>query len=354
VPWLASSTDTLCEEDWFSATCQQRSEDQLSTAEERPASTRTRRAEEGGGPLPRVFEVWQQVGGRSQFFCRGRCVTGPRIDFGYHTCLWGSILLPTLVYFVFCSGWLAEHVSPALPILTAVVFALTIVLLLLTACTDPGIIPRRGLQACVEGLEDEVASVTGARSVALDVLAAMISDTSDPPPVLLTPEEIDQGFRWCRTCKVIRPPRASHCADCDNCVLMQDHHCPFVHNCVGQRNYAFFSGFLTSVCCLGVSVAVGMALFFMHSSKVDDGTPYLSLPVLATLLIVIGAPTVVMLVGGVALMSFHTWLAFRGRTTREVLTGRVTGDGQTLFHPRGPSLLHARERVSSDISSMVV
>ena len=50
--------------------------------------------------------------------------------------------------------------------------------------------------------------------------------------------------RKCSTCNIYRPPGASHCATCDNCVLEFDHHCGFVSNCIGKRNHRHFYLFL--------------------------------------------------------------------------------------------------------------
>lgn len=41
-----------------------------------------------------------------------------------------------------------------------------------------------------------------------------------------------------------QPLRARHCRECRRCVRRYDHHCPWMENCVGERNHPLFVAYL--------------------------------------------------------------------------------------------------------------
>lgn len=208
--------------------------------------------------------------------------------------------------------------------------------LILTSSTDPGILPRHSLQLAVPGLEEEVAKF-------IDLPLPSLDDVTSAPIQALTEAQIAAGFKWCSTCKVIRPPKCSHCKDCDNCVLRFDHHCPFVNNCIGQRNYGFFWAFLLSTACLGFTVIAGFWIFFRTGDIKDS---LIQGPMLYIILSLVGPPTIILQTGVLALLGFHGWLTCRGRTTREVLKGKAAQQRHSFFAARGPSLVPSTSRVN--------
>lgn len=50
----------------------------------------------------------------------------------------------------------------------------------------------------------------------------------------------------CATCVTPKPARSKHCKICDVCVSKLDHHCIWIRGCVGEHNYKYFLGFISS------------------------------------------------------------------------------------------------------------
>lgn len=81
----------------------------------------------------------------------------------------------------------------------------------------------------------------------------------------------DQVVYKCPKCCCIKPERAHHCSVCQRCIRKMDHHCPWVNNCVGEKNQKYFVLFtvifLNVLFCVRFVkyYAVSYVMYYFHS-----------------------------------------------------------------------------------------
>ena len=107
---------------------------------------------------------------------------------------------------------------------------------------------------------------------------------------------------------------------CNNCVERYDHHCPWVGNCVGQRNYRHFFRFIASAFALDIYIVTGSCLkLIAHADGFGGGVQSEPLTmVLAIVVVLKGA-----FVGGLCV--FHTYLTATNQTTYDNIRRLVPG-----------------------------
>ncbi|XP_043573416.1 palmitoyltransferase ZDHHC18-like isoform X1 [Chiloscyllium plagiosum] len=246
---------------------------------------------------------WESFAGKNRFFCGGRLMSGRQSGAFYLTL--GLIFSTSGLFFGFDCPYLTENLTLAIPIIAGLLFVFVVSTLLHTSFTDPGILPRATPDEAAD-LERQIDNSGGSGY--------------RPPP--RTKEVVINGqtvkLKYCFSCKMFRPPRTSHCSLCDNCVERFDHHCPWVGNCVGKRNYRFFYMFLLS---LSFLTAFIFACVITHLTLRSQNTGLLNAlqeTPASALELVVCFFSVWSILG---LSGFHTYLVASNLTTNEDIKG---------------------------------
>ena len=133
--------------------------------------------------------------GESQLWCNGKCLSGKRYYFLFITSFFCSIPFIILYIILFKIKNISSFIFSKIFLL--ILYFIEIYSLFRNGCTDPGLIPRQREQP-----------IPKKESQGKCVIRGYLFNLS-----------------YCTTCNLFRPPRASHCPICDNCVQKYDHHC---------------------------------------------------------------------------------------------------------------------------------
>lgn len=257
--------------------------------------------------------------GENRHFCNGRFISGPDC----RSCIasFTMIVVPSALWQAKVGPFFSERYSVIIALIHAVLQVSSVISLVSTAFSDPGIMPRA----------KDYQEVFDSRT--------KLNRTKPPPryhDLVLRGHPFK--IKYCTTCNIYRPPRCTHCSVCENCIERFDHHCPWLGNCIGKRNYWLFFTFVSITATLNVStLGTSAGLLALVTQDVKDlegkggGDAFvqaMSEEPVSVIMAVYSAAIVWFTVG---LCMYHSYLICSNQTTYEQIKG-VYSSGTNPFY----------------------
>ncbi|CAD8136518.1 unnamed protein product [Paramecium pentaurelia] len=261
---------------------------------------------------PRVkkqfYQLWETA---NKIFCNGKIFTGSE----NHKLLASVsfITIPSILFYIFMSPEFAKNGQNGYTVVFVIIQLTIYVLLSITVCMDPGIIPK--IRPDYE-MQEELLKVPQKYSK-LDYRFIV-----DSKMFIINAHQFK--LKYCSTCAIYRPARASHCPSCDNCVVRFDHHCPWIGQCIGRRNYVYFYFFIMSVSFMLIFVFGTCVSYIVEESK--KRAEYMDTSDAISETITQNPVSIILVIYSfgfscfvVGLWLFHTYLVITNMTTNEYL-----------------------------------
>jgi len=120
----------------------------------------------------------------------------------------------------------------------------------------------------------------------------------------------------CITCRCVKEWRSKHCAFCNHCVRVFDHHCPWIDNCVGAGNYKFFFFFIVAEA-VAITEFIALSVLYLAQNILrTDGPSTVATNVLILCAVLMATPIAMF---AVSQISAHCNLIRNGYTTNETV-----------------------------------
>jgi len=150
---------------------------------------------------PKTRRKYKEWKGKNKILFTGRIIGGSEMGKLYRTL--ALIGIPSVLFAIFvASEYWVRYNEYHVAVIGGLLAIMSILTLLKTAFTDPGIIPRSISKAS----KGKYFQTPRYEDICMDGSTVRL--------------------KFCQTCKIFRPPRSFHCPICDNCVERFDHHCP--------------------------------------------------------------------------------------------------------------------------------